>query len=81
MELWLITWPDFREEVMNTSSDLYRCGWNTEARFGLKVLFTKRKDRQQIINIQKYKNNHKFKIITILHELKVENKVFKVMII
>ena len=34
-----------------------------------------------MINIQKYKNNHKFKIITILHELKVENKVFKVMII
>ena len=40
-KLQLITQPDFREEVMNTSSDLYRCGWNTEAYFSLEVLFTK----------------------------------------
>ena len=61
---------------MNTSSDLYRCGRNTEARFGLKVLFTKRKDRQQIINIQKYKNNHKFKIITMFTRIKSGEQSF-----
>lgn len=66
---------------MNTSSDLYRCGRNSEACFKLEGTLYKRKDRQQIINIQKYKNNHKFKIITMFTRIENGEQSFKVMII